>query len=342
LAKHIQIFIWFAFLFLPMNILTVGSLNIDEVYTMADIVRPGETSTSLNFSVFPGGKGSNQAVAISLAGANSIFFGKLGNDGQWVLDVMKSKNVHVSHCIVDQHLLTGRAIIQVSNSTHDNAIILAPNANLQIQCKEFDKLLENLGKIDAVLLQNEINPDVAKYCIARMRQHNPFCIFCINPAPCPKLENYLDLNDASILVMNWVEAQDILLQFSEPLNMGDPKQMINQFCNHFPKVNITVITKGTDGVWFGIRDDAENIMVMHEPAHIVDVVDTTGAGDTFVGYFLATLVCQSIKVSNTSGVMECIKRAVAASALSVQKSGAMDSIPTLEEVELAQISFNVQ
>ena len=137
-----------------MNILNFGSLNIDLVYQVEHIARPGETIASSAHQVFAGGKGANQSAALARAGASVFHAGQVGPDGQWVVDKLAGLGVDVQHIRVGD-APTGQAIIQVDRQGQ-NSIVLFAGANAQIDREAIDATLGHFGRGDLLLLQNEI------------------------------------------------------------------------------------------------------------------------------------------------------------------------------------------
>ena len=138
-----------------MKIINFGSINIDHVYGVEHFVRPGETLESESYSVFSGGKGANQSIALARAGAEVLHAGKVGADGGWLKTKLRDNGVDVS-LVETVDLPTGHAVIQV-NSEGENAIIIHGGANRTFSSADIDKVLESAEAGDYLLLQNEIN-----------------------------------------------------------------------------------------------------------------------------------------------------------------------------------------
>ncbi|KAI8921679.1 Ribokinase-like protein [Entophlyctis helioformis] len=203
-------------------VLCFGSVNIDDIYAVPGIVQSGQTIASTGFKVLAGGKGANQSVALA----------KVGPDGTWVLDLMRQHGVDTSLVVVDAGQATGRAIIQVSSSTHDNAIVLHAGANHQIHTRDVDRALAQFGVCDLVLLQNEINTDATVHLMQQCSAKG--MLVCLNPAPCPSnLAQQLPLPLVDILILN-ASIMSVL-----------------------PRLCILVVTLGQDGVVAATRHTAE-------------------------------------------------------------------------------------
>lgn len=160
-----------------MKILNYGSLNIDRVYRVPHIVRPGETIASQSFRLYAGGKGANQSVALARAGGMAYHAGKVGRDGQWLVKKIAGTGVN-TRFIQTTKDSTGQAVIQVDKNG-ENAIFLYPGTNREITRAEIDDVLCHFSAGDMLLLQNEIN-EVA-YLIHAAHEHK--LRICLNPAP---------------------------------------------------------------------------------------------------------------------------------------------------------------
>ena len=286
-----------------MNILNFGSLNIDLVYQVEHIARPGETIASSAHQVFAGGKGANQSAALARAGARVFHAGQVGPDGQWLVDKLAGLSVDVQHIRVGD-VPTGHAIIQVDRQGQ-NSIVLFAGANAQIDRGAIDAALSHFDRGDILLLQNEIN-DIA-YIITSATERG--LTICLNPAPFdPEVRAYpLELVD--LLIVNETEATGLA-------GASDPATLAS-LC---PRAQI-VLTLGAAGAQYHSPTEE-----FHIPAPQVEAVDTTGAGDTFIGYFL-----QGLTADMTA--RDAMARAVKAAALCVTRPGAMDSIPAADEIE---------
>lgn len=290
-----------------MKILNFGSLNIDHVYSVSHFVRPGETLQSLKYQKFLGGKGLNQSVALARAGARVFHAGKIGEDGSALKDFLKNEGVDES-CVQTSEGASGHAIIQV-NAEGENCIILHGGANQKIIATDVTNTLANFSKGDFLLLQNEISeiPEIIR------QAHQKGMKIVFNPAPMNKAVKKYPLEFVDWLIVNRVEAAD----FSDA---QDQDQMISVLAEKFPHSQF-VLTLGKEGsVYFG--KGRTSIFV---PAKKVKVVDTTGAGDTFIGYFLAFLL-------EGWEVKRCLELASRASAICVTRPGGASSIPKREEV----------
>jgi len=288
------------------KILNFGSLNIDKVYEVADIVRPGETISSRNYREFSGGKGLNQSIALASAGAGVYHAGKIGKDGLILKMFLENAGVNVSKIDVTEHS-TGHAIIQV-NKKGENSIVLFGGANHEITAKDVDNVLRKFNPGDYILLQNEISsmPEI----LTLASEMNLNIVF--NPAPMePEVLRY-PLDGVRYFIMNEIEGESFTGE-------KDPEHIISNLLTTFPKAGI-ILTLGKNGAFYA--DSQRKFFV---PSEKVVARDTTGAGDTFVGYFVAELVAGQ-------AAEQCLRRASQAAAICVSRPGAADSIPKKEEL----------
>jgi len=292
-----------------MAILNFGSLCIDNVYRVPHFVRPGETLPSTDYQVFAGGKGFNQSLAIARAGTPVVHAGAYGAGGEWLVDMLRADNVDVAH-LHRAGVPTGHAVIQVAEDG-GNAIVLFPGANRAITREHIDSTLAGFGAGDILLLQNEISHP--GYLIEQGAARGLRIV--MNPAPMDTVVKALPLHLLHMLVVNEVEAEDLTgKQYVD--------EMVQVLGERYPDT-ISVVTLGAGGaVWLSPAE------CFHVPAHKVDVVDTTGAGDTFTGYLLASL-------EQGMAPEAAMRRATAAAALCVSRAGAADSVPRAGEVTVA-------
>lgn len=293
-----------------MKVLNFGSLNIDNVYKVDHFVGKGETISSQSLQIFTGGKGLNQSVALGRAGAEVYHAGSIGQDGLFLLDVLRSARVDVGHVAVLDHIRTGNAIIQ-NDSEGDNCILLYGGANQAITREQVDQTFEDFSKGDYLILQNEINelPYIVK------RAHELGMNIVLNPSPMNEKIQELDLEAIDWFILNEIEASQLT-----GVDKADAERLIFTLLKRFPKARI-VLTMGVYGSRYG---DAHG--VANQEIYPVKAVDTTAAGDTFTGFFFAGIF-------QGKTVEEALDTAARASAIAVSRQGAAPSIPTLEEVK---------
>ena len=301
-----------------MKILNFGSLNIDNVYHVDDFVRPGETKRSLSFQVFPGGKGLNQSVALARAGANVYHAGKIGDDGRWLVDLMHESGVCVTFpessgrpaeaaLVREADCGTGKAIIQV-NGAGQNAIILYDGANQTMDPAFVNEVLSGFEKGDILVLQNEINlvPEIIDLAWERGMQ------IALNPSPANEVIRQCDLNKVRWLLLNEIEGAWLT-------GREEPENIAESLAESYPDMEV-VLTLGSQGVLYRSREKK-----CYQKAFKVNAVDTTGAGDTFTGYFLK---CAAEGASPEKALMIASR----AASIAVSRPGAAVSIPYWAEV----------
>ncbi len=294
-----------------MKILNLGSLNIDRVYKVENFVKPKETISSLSLDTFCGGKGLNQSIAAKKAGCDVYHAGKVGFDGQMLLDKLKEFDVNVDYVLKTDDF-SGHAIIQVDAQGQNN-IILYGGANKQITKEDVDFIFSHFEKGDILLLQNEVSS--LDYILNKGYEKG--LVIALNPSPIDENLLKCDLSKVSYFIMNEVEAEMITKE-------KEVNKMITKLSKDFKNAKI-VITLGQDGAVYFDGDKTYEQSIFK-----VDVEDTTAAGDTFTGYFLSGII-QNKTPENI------LKTAAKASALAVSKQGAADSVPTKEEVEKSTI-----
>ncbi len=292
-----------------MSILVFGSLNIDHVYQVEHLVRPGETLPSTEYRRFQGGKGANQSVALARAGADVFHAGRIGPEGLWLRDAIAAEGADVTHVGLDDQP-TGHAIIQV-DPAGENSILLYGGANLTVTSDDAHYVLSHFGEGDWLLLQNEISSLPAILLEATERGLS----VAFNPAPMtPEVLSY-PLEGVSLFVVNQTEGA--ALAGTED---ASPETVVRALQARFSKAAI-LLTLGEDGSLYARGGEC-----IQTPAVAVDAVDTTAAGDTFIGYFLAELLAGE-------SVTQSLVLASRAAALCVTRPGAAVSIPRRSELE---------
>jgi ribokinase len=296
-----------------MKILDYGSLNIDLVFSVDHIVRPGETISSGGLVKSAGGKGANQSAALAKAGLQVFIAGKIGQDGLFLLELLRSYGVDTSLVKVDDEP-TGQALIQVDKNGQ-NSIVLYGGGNQRITIEEIQAALANFDKGDALLLQNEIAHNREIMLLAKKRGLQ----IILNPSPFDEKIAELPLDAVDVFFVNEVEGAAMA---GLPADTGFP-EILEALTKRFPKAEI-VLTAGKKGAYYGKGSGKEAARAF---APIVDapVVDTTAAGDTFTGFFLAAR-------SKGDSPAEALALASKASSITVSRPGAMQSIPLAEEV----------
>lgn len=292
-----------------MKVLSFGSLNIDHVYHVDHIVQKGETLSVLSVESFPGGKGLNQSIALAKAGAHVFHAGSVGEDGRALLSLLKESGVDTS-CVTVGDVPTGNTVIQV-DSAGNNCILLFGGANQTISEPQVDAALSRFEEGDCLLLQNEIN--ALPYIIEKAAERKMRII--LNPSPMDDKIRALPLDKVDCFIMNEIEAAQIL-----ETEATGADELISGLSKRFPDVEV-VLTLGESGSVY-LRAGR----VIRQSAYRVKAVDTTAAGDTFTGYFVASIL-------RGDKPEDAMRLAAKASAIAVTRQGAAPSIPTRAEVD---------
>ena len=289
------------------QILNFGSLNIDKIYGLDHIVKEGETISASSYDEGMGGKGLNQSIALKRAGADPIHAGFVGeDDGDILLDYMAENKVNFLVEKVSGE--SGHAIIQVDKNAN-NSIIVEAGANKKIDKSYIDQVLAEFDEDDFLLLQNEISNLPYIVDVASKRKMKIF----LNPSPVDESIKIIDFNKIDTLILNETEAYELS-------GCESSDKIINYFRDDYQDLNI-VLTLGKDGGIYSSKDTEIKFAGFKTKA-----IDTTGAGDTFLGYFLAS-------TSKGADLEKSLKLASLAAGLACCKSGAANSIPSLKEVE---------
>ena len=289
-----------------MRILNFGSCNIDYVYSLPHIVMEGETEAAERLEVFPGGKGLNQSVAMARAGAEVFHAGCIGQEGTMLRDLLTESGADVSYLeIVNER--NGHAIIQVSERG-ENSILLFPGANSAVTEEQIRRVLDCFGAGDVLVLQNEISH--VDTLVKEGYAHGMRIV--LNPSPYNEQIEKIDLSMLSYLILNEVEIGQLT-------GCDDPRRGLAMLAARYPTLQV-VLTLGGDGCLYR-KGEKE----LWQSVFTVAVKDTTAAGDTFTGYFVAA-------VSRGKEIAEALCVASAAAAISVSRMGAAPSIPRCDEV----------
>lgn len=289
-----------------MKILNFGSCNIDFVYSLDHIVEPGETETTYKMETFPGGKGLNQSIAVAKAGAMVYHAGCIGEDGDMLKEILDNSKVDTSYLKTTEGK-NGHAVIQVT-SGGENSIFLYPGSNEKVDKEYIDCVLKNFEEGDILLLQNEISN--VDYIIEEAYKKG-MCII-LNPSPFNEKINKIDFSMLSYIILNEVEAKGI----SGEDSCGESLKKIR---NKYPDLKV-MLTLGSKGC---IYSDKE--LELSQTAYKVKAVDTTAAGDTFTGYFVAG-------ISAETDMKKILETASLAAGIAVTRNGAAPSIPDKDEV----------
>lgn len=309
------------------TILTVGSLNMDQIVRVERLPTLGETLLGAgSLRLVPGGKGANQAVAMARLGASVSMAGRVGADsfGTHLLKALQADHVDTSLIVVDEQEASGVALIFLTPQG-ENAIVVAAGANGRVgeDQEQMQRILATLPTARALVLQLEI--PLATVCTFIAAGHQAGVPVVLNLAPAQALP--LDiLRQVDVLVVNETEAcflLDTLGGAQKPhatvKNLTEASLMtMNLHRRGFAKV---VMTLGAQGAMLAYEGNT-----VHVPAPTVPVVDTTAAGDCFVGAF-------TVALTEYQEISHALRFAVYASALKVTKFGAQSGLPTRVEVE---------
>lgn len=294
------------------QILVVGSLNADLVVRAARFPLPGETISGEDLQVIPGGKGANQAVAAARLGANVSMLGRVGKDnfGDFLLDNLEQNNVDIASIQRDD-AATGTATIIV-DANGQNSIVLSPGANGKVTLADVDSA--SFPKGGLLLLQLEIPTPTVLRAAQRACENGTRVI--LNPAPTQQLPDEL-IALADFLIPN--EPELSLLAHQPVTDLASAEKAANLLLERGAK--IVIVTLGSKGALILDKETRK-----HVDSFPVKVVDTTAAGDAFIGGFATSLL-------EDKSLEESVRFGCACGALAVTKFGAQPSLPTKEEVE---------
>ena len=289
-----------------MRVLNIGSLNIDYVYNLDHIILPGETEAAGSRNIFLGGKGMNQSCALAKAGVEVYHGGMIGQDGTMFLDACKEYGVHDEFIkIVDGP--SGHTVIQIDKNAQ-NSILLYGGANQKLTTEYIDEVLSHFGSDDILLLQNEVN--LLPYIVDKAYEKG--MQIALNPSPFNEKLDAVDMTKISIFLLNEVEGFQLTGE-------KETDAIIAKLRALFPHARI-MLTLGKDGAVY--VDDKQQVF---QPIFKVKAVDTTAAGDTFTGYFLAGL-------ADGLPMEKVLRMSAKASSIAVTREGAVPSIPYRAEV----------
>ncbi len=294
-------------------IVVIGSSNTDMVIKCAHLPAPGETILGGNFFMNAGGKGANQAVAAARLGGSVIFIAKLGDDvfGRQAIELFQKENINTDFVFVDDKNPSGVALITV-DAKGENCIAVAQGANGFLCVDDLKEVTAVLEQADIILVQLEIPIEVIEYVAGFAQQYNKQLI--LNPAPACKLSDEL-LSRVSIITPNEKEAE--MLTGIAITGIESAKLAVKMLSEK--NIQTVIITLGAEGAL--VHQDGEFNLV---PSIKVDAVDTTAAGDVFNGAL-------AVAVSEGKNIIEAIKFANYAAAISVTRLGAQASAPYRSE-----------
>ena len=294
-----------------MRILNFGSLNLDYVYRVDHFVQPGETLSALSRTVKAGGKGLNQSVALARAGAPVCHAGCYGADGEGLKTLLEENGVN-TESLLPVPEAQGHTVIQVSPEG-ENCILLYGGSNRCVPEEQIRRVIAAFSPGDWLVLQNEINalPLIVNLASARGLH------IVLNPSPYNQALEEVDFGLLDWLLVNEIEAEQITGE-------TEPDKVWEKLHSRYSRLSL-LLTLGKQGsrAW-QVKDG--RVEACRENAVSVRAVDTTAAGDTYTGYFLAGLV-------EGRPLQECMKLASRAAAVSVTRPGAAESIPWKKELD---------
>ena len=296
-----------------MRIYVLGSVNIDRVYRVAHVAAPGETVNAASFEVFPGGKGYNQTTALARAGANVCLVGAIGADGSWLLGDLRAAGADVSR-VATTNAPTGHAVIQVADDGA-NSIVVSAGANALVTVPMLEAGLSFAHEGDFFLAQNETSCVAEGLALAKKKG----LLTALNPSPFDDRVSALPLGLVDLFFLNETEGAAL----SGASRSADPRDMLAVLRSKFPAAGFVLTLGGAGCMVLGRGASAPEKI----PAFAVEAADTTAAGDTFTGFFLAAL-------ARGASAADAALRASAAAAIAVSRHGAAPSIPTARETDL--------
>ncbi len=289
------------------QIINFGSLNLDTVLSVPHIARPGETISAQKVESFCGGKGFNQTIALIRAGCQVYHAGKLGTGGEPLRAALEENGADCRY-LLSSLGRTGSAVIQRADSG-ENCIVLDGGSNQEITQEEIDAVLEHFFPEDVLVCQNEIShlPYLLKAASRRGMR------VALNPSPIDPELLACDLSGVTWLILNEIEGEGFT-------GKTDPQEVASALLARYPHMKV-VLTLGGEGSVYADKEQCCRCIAVP-----ISVVDTTAAGDTFLGYFLAAVLAGEQPEA-------ALKRASHASSLAISVPGALPSIPTAQAVE---------
>ena len=295
-------------------ITVVGSVNMDLVVSVNEIPRPGETVLGKSLLQNPGGKGANQAVAAARLGSKVTFIGCIGDDifGEALKNNMEVNGIDTTPIRTVAGCNSGIALIQVDDKGQNN-IVVVPGSNYKLTREDIDNNYEVLQKSDIVILQLEVPLEIVEYTFEQAKRAG--CITILNPAPACELPKKL-LEYVDILIPNEHELQRITNEDCSTL------QGIEKAARRLQQSGVKklLVTMGEKGVLYLDQNESEIY-----PANKVDVVDTTAAGDSFLGGFTSSY-------ERHRDIAAAIKYGQLTAAYTIQRHGAQQSLPSYKDI----------
>lgn len=297
----------------------LGSINMDMIVSVDEMPQVGETIISENFKLAHGGKGANQAVAAKRMGNEVSMISKIGRDtyGKEILQSLRNEKIDTSKIFEDRNKPTGTAVITV-NKNGDNSIIVIPGSNMTLDLYEIESCRQTIENSDILVAQFEttIEATIEAFKIAKEKD----VITILNPAPARSIPDEL-LKYTDIIIPNETEAA--ALTGIEVNNLEQAEEAAKVFLNK--GVKYTIITLGEKGAAVVTNEKSEIV-----PAYKVKAVDTTAAGDSFIGALSSKIKKGNLEFDNLTSA---VKFGNKVSSIVVQKEGAQPSIPYIKDIE---------
>ncbi|MEM9911314.1 MAG: ribokinase [Pseudomonadota bacterium] len=287
-------------------IYNLGSINADFFYSVPHLPRSGETLSSTEFTRDLGGKGANMSIAAARAGRRVLHIGAVGEDGHWAIDALRAEGIETQITILPG-VATGNAVI-LRDADGENAIVTLSGANGEIDEEHLRRSLDGIGPDDVFMLQNETV--LGREAVELAATAGAHVVYAAAPFLSQTVHDVLPFVDT--LVLNEVEMADL----RATLNVAPNKMSVSQI----------VVTQGARGATL-FRQGEEEVSF---PAPPVDVVDTTGAGDTLTGYLAAG-------VDAGKPIQTALHTAMRAASIMVTKKGTASAIPAMKEVKAAEL-----
>lgn len=286
------------------KILVVGSINMDYTVMAPHFPVAGETVAGTDFQKAVGGKGNNQAVAASRLGGDVTFLGAVGKDadGEFLLNRMQEENINTNN-VIETDEPTGMALITVAEL--NNTIVIVEGANSQVRPTAYPELSDLIDQHDIIVLQLEIPIETVEYVISEAHRLNKIII--LDPAPAQELSQKT-IEQVTYLLPNETE-------FDLIFNQADLDTTLKEFPNKL------IVTQGGDGVVY-----YNGTEVIHHPARPSQVVDTTGAGDTFTGAF-------AVAIANQQTVDQAITFSNRMAGIASEQVGAQTGMPYIDNID---------
>ena len=295
------------------NAYVLGSINLDYVYHIEKNPLPGETILAKDLVVNPGGKGANQAVAISNQEVNTYLIACLGDDADSdvLLDNLIRKDINTTYIFKAQNTPSAKAFVSICNG--QNSIVVIQGANNSIRKEQVSNALSQAKKDDFFITQFETNLDVVFYGLQMAKEKQ--IITVLNPSPIQKIDKTI-FQYVDYLILNDLEAKELS---GIAIDSDEDFIKMNEYFKNLG-VKQVIVTLGENGVKYVDK------VLYHIDANPVQVKDTTACGDTFLGVFVASMMQEN-------DLQDSVKRANIAASITATRIGAQNTIPIKDEID---------